>query len=238
MTETQISAPERLNAGHDVSRFSCGRPALDNWLKTYALSNQEKGFTVVMAVHAAGRVVGYYGLSPTSIVPTGLPRSIRTGQPPNPVPCLLLGQLATDSQWSGRGIGTGLLAHALARCVAGAQLIGGRALVVNALDEEAAVFWRRRGFFLPKTILSRSSVPSRTLRRPSAHRNARPRFSRREIAARGAKLASKLRSRYEFCAEKQGLRAELALHRVPCLSAVEDAQKAAWPVTPCHPCRP
>jgi hypothetical protein len=31
-------------------------------------------------------------------------------------------------------------------CVAGARLIGGRALVVNALDEEATDFRRRRGF--------------------------------------------------------------------------------------------
>jgi GNAT superfamily N-acetyltransferase len=67
-------------------------------------------------------------------------------QPPNPVPCLLLGQLVTDREWTGRGIGTGLLRHALTRSVAGAHLVGGRALLVNALDEEAAVFWRHHGF--------------------------------------------------------------------------------------------
>ena len=151
MTEgAALSCPELLNAGHDVSSFSCGQPALDNWLKTYALSNQQKGFTVVMVVHAGGRVVGYYGLSPTSVIPTSLPRSIRTGRPPNPVPCLLLGQLATDQSWVGRGVGTGLLKHALQRCVAGAKLIGGRALLVNAIDEDAAAFWKRRGF-LPST---------------------------------------------------------------------------------------
>ena len=71
---------------------------------------------------------------------------IRTGQPPNPVPCILLGQLATDPGLGRRGIGTGLFNHALARSVSGAALIGGRALVVNAVDDEAAVFWRRRGF--------------------------------------------------------------------------------------------
>ncbi len=99
-----------------------------------------------MVVHDAGRVVGFYGLAPTAVVPNILPRSIRTGQPPDPVPCLLLGQLATDAGWSGRGIGTGLLKHALARCVAAAVLVGGRALMVNAVDAEAAAFWRRRGF--------------------------------------------------------------------------------------------
>jgi hypothetical protein len=30
--------------------------------------------------------------------------------------------------------------------VPGARLIGGRALVVNALDDEASDFWMRRGF--------------------------------------------------------------------------------------------
>jgi GNAT superfamily N-acetyltransferase len=145
-----LSAPEPLTAEHDVSRFSCGKPALDHWLKTRALSNQQKGFTAVLVVHEARRVVGYYGLAPTAVVPSTLPRSIRTGQPPDPVPCLLLGQLATDLGWAGRGIGTGLVKHALERCVAAAALVGGRALVVRAVDEEAADFWRRRGFLPSK----------------------------------------------------------------------------------------
>ena len=99
-----------------------------------------------MVVHDAGRVVGYYGLAPTAIVPSALPRAIRTGQPPDPVPCLLLAQLAVDQGWNGKGVGTGLVKHALTRCVEAARLIGGRALIVNAVDEEAAAFWRRRGF--------------------------------------------------------------------------------------------
>ncbi|WP_022684174.1 GNAT family N-acetyltransferase [Sphingobium bisphenolivorans] len=145
-----ISGPEPLSTAHDVSTFSCGKPSLDRWLQTRALSNQEKGFTAVMVVHEGGRVVGYYGLAPTAIVPAQLPRSIRTGQPPDPVPCLLLGQLAADRSWTGRGVGTGLLKHALQRCVAASLLIGGRALVVNAVDDEASAFWRRWGFLPSK----------------------------------------------------------------------------------------
>lgn len=141
-----ISSPEPLTAVHDLTAFSCGKPALDRWLKTRALSNQDKGFTAVLVVHVAQRVVGYYGLAPTAVVPAILPRSVRTGQPPDPVPCLLLAQLATDQEWAGKGIGTGLLKHALQRCVAAADLVGGRALLVNAVDPEAAEFWMRRGF--------------------------------------------------------------------------------------------
>jgi GNAT superfamily N-acetyltransferase len=145
-----VSGPEPLTAAHDVSQFSCGKPSLDRWLKTRALSNQEKGFTAVLVVHEANRVISYYGLAPTAVLPSTLPRPIRTGQPPTPVPCLLLGQLATDQDWIGKGIGTGLLKHALQRCVAAAELVGGRALIVNAVDIEAAEFWMRRGFIPSK----------------------------------------------------------------------------------------
>jgi len=145
-----ISGPEPLTAAHVLDKFSCGKPSLDRWLKTRALSNQDRGFTVVIVVHEAQRMIGYYGLAPTAIVPSRLLRSIRTGQPPDPVPCLLLGQLATDRNWIGKGIGTGLLKHALERCVTAAGLIGGRALIVNAVDTEAAAFWARRGFIPSK----------------------------------------------------------------------------------------
>ena len=141
-----LSAPEPIAAHHQTDAFSCGKPALDDWLKTRALSNQRNGFAVVMVAHEANRVAGFYALAPTAVFPAAMPRSLRTGQPPNPVPCLLLGQLACDLRWAGRGLGTALLAHALRRSLRGAALVGGRALVVKAIDDEAAAFWRRRGF--------------------------------------------------------------------------------------------
>jgi GNAT superfamily N-acetyltransferase len=103
-----------------------------------------------MVVHEVNRILGYYGLAPTAVLPGTLPRSIRTGQPPDPVPCLLLGQLAAEQNYVGKGIGTGLLKHALQRCVMAASLIGGRAFIVNAVDIEAAHFWKRRGFIPSK----------------------------------------------------------------------------------------
>lgn len=141
-----LSAPEPIGPGHDVSNFSCGKPSLDHWLKSRALANHQRGFTVVMVIHEQGRVAGYYGLAPTAVLSATMPRPIRTGQPPNPVPCLLLGQLAVDHSFARRGIGYSLLLSALGRCVAGAGLIGGRAVMVNAVDADAARFWRRWGF--------------------------------------------------------------------------------------------
>jgi len=141
-----LSAPEPITAEHLTDAFSCGKPGLDLWLRTRALANQRNGFAAVMVAHEANRIVGFYALAPTSILPTTMTRSLRTGQPPNPVPCLLLGQLATDSRWAGRGLGTALLVDALRRSLRAAELIGGRALVVKAIDDDAAAFWRRRGF--------------------------------------------------------------------------------------------
>jgi predicted N-acetyltransferase YhbS len=99
-----------------------------------------------MVVHEAGRVVGYYGLAPTAVERAVIPRSVRTGRAPDPVPCLLLGQLAVDRGWSGQGIGSALFKHAMSRCLEAVRLVGGRAVVVNAVDEDAANYWRRRGF--------------------------------------------------------------------------------------------
>jgi hypothetical protein len=63
---------------------------------------------------------------------------------------LPLGVFNRPSNSGLKGIGTGLLKHALERCVAAAEFVGGRALMVNAIDEAAAAFWRRRGFIASK----------------------------------------------------------------------------------------
>ena len=140
-----LSLPELLHEGHDVSRFRCGSAALDAWLKGFALRNQLRDFTRVVVVHEALRVAGYYGVAPAAVIAASVPRSIRTGQPPSPVPCVLLGQLATDLEYRGLGLGAALLGDALRRCVAGAVQIGGRAVVVKAIDDQAASFYRRYG---------------------------------------------------------------------------------------------
>jgi GNAT superfamily N-acetyltransferase len=141
-----ITRPEPLTADHDLSPFDCGKPALNEWLRTYALGNQAKGFTRVMVVGEGKRVIGFYGLAPTAVPPALLSRALRTGRPPDPVPCILFGQLAVDRAYTGRGIGSGLLRHALERCVAASEAIGGRAVIVRAIDREAEAYWRGCGF--------------------------------------------------------------------------------------------
>lgn len=158
--ERMILPPEPLNAGHDLSAFDCGKPALNDWLRTYALANQAKGFTRVMIVREDTRVIGFYGLAPTAVPPSILSRKVRTGQPPDPVSCILFGQLAVDKAYGGKGIGSALLRHALERCVAASEAIGGRAVIVRAIDREAEAFWSSCGF-MPAT--SDSSILFRSI---------------------------------------------------------------------------
>jgi len=145
-----IGSPAPLGAEHDCSRFDCGKPALNDWLRNYALSNQAKGFSRVMVVCDEMRVIGFYGLAPTAVPPPFLSRSVRTGRHPDPIPAILLGQFAVDKEYTGRGIGSGLLRDALMRAVAGADIIGGRALIVRAIDADAERYWQSNGLIAAK----------------------------------------------------------------------------------------
>ena len=61
--------------------------------------------------------------------------------------------------FSGQGIGTALVKDALQRCIAGADIVGGRAVVVRAIDADAETYWQSWGFIPARTnpsILMRS----------------------------------------------------------------------------------
>lgn len=140
----------------------------DEWLKSYAKANQRNDFTRVMVVHEDNRVVGYYGMAPSAIDATAAPRRIRTGRPPDPIPCLLIGQLAVDQRHHGRGVGSALVSDALRRCLAGAEIVGGRAVVVRAIDGEAEQYWQVGASFQLATIR-----PCRCVRSPISARFCR-----------------------------------------------------------------
>jgi predicted N-acetyltransferase YhbS len=62
---------------------------------------------------------------------------------PSDVPVIILGRLAVDLEFERQGIGTGLLKDAFLRCLTAADAIGVRAIVVHAIDEDAARFYER-----------------------------------------------------------------------------------------------
>ena len=65
---------------------------------------------------------------------------------PEPVPVILLGQLAVDGAYQGRRLGSDLLVDAARRALSAAEIVGARAIVVQAIDGEAKAFYARFGF--------------------------------------------------------------------------------------------
>ena len=144
MTES-FSAPTPLTASHDVSSFSCAEPSLGDWLRHRAMKNQGSGATRTYVVCFGNKVVGYYSLAVGSIERRFVAGSIKRNMP-EPIPVMILARLAVDRRYAGQCIGTGMLRDALLRTLQAADIAGIRAMLVHALSEQAASFYRRRGF--------------------------------------------------------------------------------------------
>ena len=116
------------------------------WLSKRALANAVTGASRTYVVcDEQRRVVGYYALAAGSIAADAAPGRLRRNMP-DPLPVIVLGRLAVHSDWSGRGIGSGLLKDAMLRSIQAAELIGVRALLCHAIDEEAKAFYLKHGF--------------------------------------------------------------------------------------------
>jgi GNAT superfamily N-acetyltransferase len=145
----ELLAPEPLAARHDVSRFSNGiHSSLDERLRERARSSEGLSARtyVVCPSDDPGRVVGYFSISTALEQRNALPSAkLRRGMP-GQVPLLLIGRLAVDARWQGRGLGSALLADALRRCLAASEIAGARGVVAHAMDQAAADFYERHGF--------------------------------------------------------------------------------------------
>ncbi len=141
----RIGPPEKLSAGHDIGEFDSGEPPLDDWLRRRALQNEATGASRTYVVCAGRRVVGYYALSAGAIAHTHAPGRIKRNMP-DPIPVVVLGRLAVDKAFHGRGVGTGLLRDAVLRTLQAAEIAGIRAILVHAISESAKRFYEKYGF--------------------------------------------------------------------------------------------
>ena len=140
-----VTAPQPLGPDHDVSQFSSGVPALDTWLQGKARLNEAKGGARTYVACDGDRVAGFYSLAASAVEKRRV--SSRVGRNmPEPIPVILLGQLAVDTDYRGRRLGSDLLIDAAQRALAAADVIGARAIVVQAIDEPAKAFYSRFGF--------------------------------------------------------------------------------------------
>jgi GNAT superfamily N-acetyltransferase len=140
-----ISAPQHLSAEDDLSAFDSGVLDLDEWLRRRAAGNEATGASRTYVVRAAGRVVGYYALAAGGVAQATATGRVRRNMP-DPVPVMVLGRLAVDRNYQGRGIAKGLLRDAILRTLQVARMAGIRALLVHAISPEAKRFYEHCGF--------------------------------------------------------------------------------------------
>lgn len=137
-----------LTGHHDRQGFDCGRQALNDWLRQVARQHQDKRlsktFVAVREIEPT-RICGYYALILAELENRHLPDAWRK-KLPRRIPGVRLGRLAVDRQYQGKGLGELLLIDALTRARRIYTEAGGIGLFVDALDAQAAGYYRRFGF--------------------------------------------------------------------------------------------
>ena len=142
-TVETLNAPVLLTRSHDRSAFDCGIPALNEYMKQYALQNQKKHAARTYVATRGDRVVGYYSLAYGSVALEEASPSAKAGLAKHPIPVILLARLAVDLSERGRGLGAALLKDYLLRTLQAAEIAGLRAMIVHAKDDAAKKFYEK-----------------------------------------------------------------------------------------------
>ncbi|MEO8967305.1 MAG: GNAT family N-acetyltransferase [Solirubrobacteraceae bacterium] len=156
---TNRAAIERFDpARHDVAAFDCGNEALNRWLTRSAGQSDRRDAARTFVTSAAGVVVGYYALLAGQLEHQAATAIVRSGQSRHfPIPVAILARLAVDADHQHRGVGAALLRDALIRIQSAAAHVAVRAVIVHAIDDQAAAFYARYGFravtATPRTLM-------------------------------------------------------------------------------------
>lgn len=160
---------EPLGPRHDRAVFSCGVPELDEYLKVLAGQHARKKIsaTTVLLLDSPHRIAGYHSLSSARLNLGELPPPLAKLYPryAEGVPATLLGRLAVDLSYRGRGWGEALLLNALERACLATSVVGSAFVIVRAVDVDATRFYRRYGFSEFPGDSGRLYLPMKTIQR-------------------------------------------------------------------------
>jgi GNAT superfamily N-acetyltransferase len=148
----------------DRSDFTCGKDSLDRYFRVQITQDVRRQIaTAFIAIHTStSAVAGYYTLSAAQVSFNDLEDDWRKKLPHYPaLPAVLVGRLAVDRRFQGHGLGSGLLADAAARTLR--SDIGAHFLIVDAIDDQATLFYRHHGMRRVPDTESRLFMPLATL---------------------------------------------------------------------------
>jgi len=141
---------EPLDSNHYRGNFSCGKDLLDNYFWTQVKQDVKRKLSAcfVLIDNETDKISGYYTLSSNSISKDLIPETVKKKLPKSylSIPAILLGRLAIDKNFQGKGIGKLLLIDSLKRCYDTSESIGAFAVIVDPFDEEAERFYEKYGF--------------------------------------------------------------------------------------------
>lgn len=146
MSDSPITGPAPLTAGHRIEDFDCGIGSLDDYLKRRALPDQAAGKSRTYVILRGDQVVGFFSVAAGSVEPDAATARAIKGQGNQAVPAILLGRLAVDLAEQGNGLGEALLIEALRKSVVAADTIGARVVLVHAANDKARSFYLKYGF--------------------------------------------------------------------------------------------
>jgi GNAT superfamily N-acetyltransferase len=156
---------ELLGRQHRRKKFSSGDPHVDDWLIHKAIGAMEKNTSTTRVLVAAdGTVAGYYTLANTALDVSLVPADLFGGRVPTKAPpTLTLAWLGVDRAFVGKGFGTQLFARALADGVQIYHLVRFVAVIVDALTDANADFYRKHGFEPIHGAMAKLYMPATTL---------------------------------------------------------------------------
>jgi GNAT superfamily N-acetyltransferase len=140
-----LTSPVPLAEHHELVEFDSGVPELDDWLRRRARANQAGGASRTFVVCEGNRVVAYYALASGAVRTPEAPGRLKRNMP-DPIPVAVLGRLAIDRTYQGRGIGRALVRDAGLRLLNAAEILGIRGVLVHAISDDARAFYEAVGF--------------------------------------------------------------------------------------------
>ncbi len=140
-----LLAPVLLHEQHQTEQFFCGVESLDVWLKRRAFKNQIQGASRTYVACQGNRVVAYYAIASGAVTCNEATGRLRRNMP-DPISVVVLGRLGVDSSLHGQGLGRSLVRDAALRILQAADVIGIRGMTVQALSDDARIFYEHMGF--------------------------------------------------------------------------------------------
>ena len=160
-------------ARHDRAAFTCGTDRIDNFLKITASKYVagDIGRIYVIVEKEGGRLVGFYAVNPHALDASEFEADMNKRIPRlDRIPAYYLSMIGTHVDVQGKGVGSVLLADVLKRCVQASEQMGGRFVILDAINDDAARLYGRYDFVPLPSVPGRMVVSIAKLRANEAER--------------------------------------------------------------------